>query len=130
MSRAKQIAEMAQAIRKEVWADGETCRKDCDGCDCFDYRKAEILYNAGFRKQSDTPTNTPTQNQFTNRDYLSKLDSPSLVQWILFDAPEIGRMSTNSPLFLAEWLDREYDGWINLREYSEVMIPRMKGGAE
>ena len=64
MSREKQIAEMAQTIRKEVWADGEICRKDCKGCDCFDYRKAEILYNAGFRKQPDTPN----QNQFTNSE--------------------------------------------------------------
>ena len=53
MSREKQIAEMAQAIVKEVWADDENCRKHCEGCDCFDYRKAEILYNAGFRKQSE-----------------------------------------------------------------------------
>lgn len=70
------------------------------------------------------------ERKYTNRDYLSILDSPSLVQWILFDAPEIGRMSTNSPLFLAEWLDSEYDGWINLREYSDVMMSRMKGGEE
>lgn len=66
--------------------------------------------------------------KYTNRDYLSILDSPSLVQWILFDAPEIGRMSTNSPRFLAEWLDSEYDGWINLREYGEVIMSRMKEG--
>ena len=66
--------------------------------------------------------------KYTNRDYLSILDSPSLVQWILFDAPEIGRMSTHSPKFLSEWLDSEYDGWINLKEYGDVMMSRIKEG--
>lgn len=56
MSREKQIAKMAQVIRKEMWADDESCRKDCEGCDCFEYRKAEILYNAGYRKQSENVT--------------------------------------------------------------------------
>ena len=67
-------------------------------------------------------------SDMTNREYLSKLDSSKLVEWILFDAPNVGRMSNNSPLFLAEWLDKEYDGWINLREYGAVIASRCKEG--
>lgn len=62
----------------------------------------------------------------TNREYLSKLDTRAFVEWLLFDAPEIGRMSINSPSYLAEWLDKEYDGWINLREYGAVILSRCK----
>ncbi len=69
----------------------------------------------------------PTSKR-TNREHLSTLDNQALIEWVLFDAPEVGRMSTNSPRFLAEWLDSEYDGWLNLREYSNVMMSRMKGG--
>ena len=62
----------------------------------------------------------------TNREYLSKLDTRAFVEWLLFDALEIGRMSINSPSYLAEWLDKEYDGWINLREYGAVILSRCK----
>ena len=67
----------------------------------------------------------------TNREYLSTLDSATLVQWILYEAPEIGRMSTHSPIFLTEWLDSEYDGWITVSERGKVLMERWKSeGAE
>ena len=66
------------------------------------------------------------KEKHTNREHLAKLDNRALVEWILFDAPNVGRMSTLSVAFLSEWLDREYDGWINLREYGDVMRPRME----
>jgi hypothetical protein len=60
----------------------------------------------------------------TNREFLATLDSRDFVAWVLFDAPDVGRMSTNSPLFLTEWLDSEYDGWINVRQYGAVIMSR------
>lgn len=57
----------------------------------------------------------------SNREYLATLDNQAFIEWVLFDAPEVGRMSINSPVFLAEWLDQEYDGWINLREYGAML---------
>lgn len=61
----------------------------------------------------------------TNREFLATLDARAFIEWVLFDAPDVGRMSTNSPLFLAEWLDSEYDGWINVREYGAVIMKRV-----
>lgn len=58
----------------------------------------------------------------TNREYLSKLDTQKLVEWVLYEAVEIGRMSNNSPLFLAEWLDSEYEGWITVNERSKMLM--------
>ena len=62
----------------------------------------------------------------TNREYLSALDTPDLVNWILFEAAEIGKMSTQSALFLAEWMDSEYGGWITVREISNFIMQQWK----
>ena len=61
----------------------------------------------------------------TNRAYLSTLDKLALAEWILYDAVEIGRMSIQSLTFLAEWLDSEYEGWINLRERSAIIMKQI-----
>jgi hypothetical protein len=57
----------------------------------------------------------------SNREYLATLDNRAFIEWVLFDAPDVGRMDINSSAFLAEWLDKEYDGWINLREYGAML---------
>lgn len=51
------VYDMADIIDTNTTFD--TMREDC-------IASAEALYKAGYRKQSDTPTNTPTQKQFTN----------------------------------------------------------------
>lgn len=61
----------------------------------------------------------------TNREYISKLSNRDFIEWVLYEAPEIGRMSTLSIVFLTEWLDKEYEGWINLREYSKILMERL-----
>jgi hypothetical protein len=67
----------------------------------------------------------------TNREYLATLDSQRLTDWILGEAVEIARMSNNSRLWLAEWLDSEYQGWINMYERGAwIMAQIEKGGAE
>lgn len=67
----------------------------------------------------------------TNREYLATLDSQRLADWILCEAVEIARMSNNSRLWLAEWLDSEYQGWINMHERCAwIMAQIEKGGAE
>ncbi len=62
----------------------------------------------------------------TNREYLSKLDTQKLVEWVLYEAVEIGRMSNNSPLFLAEWLDSEYEGWITIHERGKMIAEMLE----
>ena len=65
----------------------------------------------------------------TNREYLATLDNQRLADWILGEAVEIARMSNNSRLWLAEWLDSEYQGWINLHERCAwIMAQIEKGG--
>ena len=67
----------------------------------------------------------------TNREYLATLGSQRLADWILGEAVEIARMSNNSRLWLAEWLDSEYQGWINISERGAwIMTQIEKGGAE
>ena len=64
----------------------------------------------------------------TNREYISALDTPKFVEWVLYEAVEIGRMSNNSPLFLAEWLDSEYEGWITIHQRGEMIAKILEGG--
>ena len=46
MSREKQIEEMAKLLNR--------CAAVCeDGCSCSEKEHAEVLYNAGYRKQSE-----------------------------------------------------------------------------
>ena len=66
----------------------------------------------------------------TNREYLATLDSNRVAEWVLHDAADLARMSTQSLTFLAEWLDEEYDGWITISERSRVMIARWKEESE
>lgn len=66
----------------------------------------------------------------TNREYLETLDSQRLSDWILGEAVEIARMSNNSRLWLAEWLDSEYQGWINISERGAWIMAQIKKGGE
>ena len=59
MSKEKQIEEMANHLIDIQRNFGEYCAKPCRECElggqvnCESYYKAEALYNAGYRKQSD-----------------------------------------------------------------------------
>ena len=66
----------------------------------------------------------------TNREHLATLDSQRLADWVLYGAVEIGRMSNNSRLWLAEWLDSEYQGWINLHERGAWIMAQIDKGGE
>ena len=66
----------------------------------------------------------------TNREHLATLDSQRLADWVLYGAVEIGRMSNNSRLWLAEWLDSEYQGWINLHERGAWIMAQIDTGGE
>ena len=66
----------------------------------------------------------------TNREHLATLDSQRLADWVLYEAVEIGRMSNNSRLWLAEWLDSEYQGWINLHERGAWIMAQIDKGGE
>lgn len=66
----------------------------------------------------------------TNREHLVTLDSQRLADWVLYEAVEIGRMSNNSRLWLAEWLDSEYQGWINLHERGSWIMAQIEKGGE
>ena len=66
----------------------------------------------------------------TNREYLATLDSQRLSDWVLSEAVEIARMSNNSRLWLAEWLDSEYQGWINLTERGTWIMAQIEKGGE
>ena len=63
----------------------------------------------------------------TNREYLSTLNAFDFVNWMLYDAPAIGRMSTQSVTYLTEWLDSEYGGWITLQERGALIMKQWKG---
>lgn len=66
----------------------------------------------------------------TNREYLATLDSQRLADWILGEAVEIARVSNNSRLWLAEWLDSEYQGWINIHERNAWIMAQIEKGGE
>lgn len=66
----------------------------------------------------------------TNREHLATLDSQRLSDWVLSEAVEIARMSNNSRLWLAEWLDSEYQGWINLTERGTWIMAQIEKGGD
>lgn len=53
MSKEKQIEEMAEAICGLNTSDGCFCDGGYCNYNCLSYEKAEVLYNAGYRKQSE-----------------------------------------------------------------------------
>lgn len=77
-------------------------------------------------KYADLKKKYESKGVVTNREYLSKLDTQKLVEWILYESVEIGRMSNNSPLFLAEWLDSKYEGWITIHERSKMIAEMLE----
>lgn len=105
----------------------ETGCTKCFGCNQGYLNCYQTCPNSPARARAEI-TIVPQKSKLTNREYLSTLDNQSFINWILYDAPDVGRMSTQSSVFLAEWLDKEYDGWINLQEYGEILTSRMMKG--
>jgi hypothetical protein len=103
-------------------------RLQCPYCKQFPFTNDEIQVHEVVRIICFKQEQNDGERGMTNREYLSTLDSRSFTEWVLYDAPEIGRMGINSPVFLAEWLEKEYDGWINLREYGAVIASRLVEG--
>lgn len=67
----------------------------------------------------------------TNREYLTTmLDGQKFADWILSEAVEIARMSNNSRLWLAEWLDSPYEGWITISQRSQIIMAQIEKGSE
>ena len=104
-------------------------KRQCPFCKriCYGYEGSNLFCgcNAKYYWQDQVWLDRKTGKEvrtMTNREYLATLDTYDFVNWLLFDAPAIGRMSTQSITFLTEWLDDEYAGWITLQERSEVIM--------
>lgn len=83
---------------------------------------------SGLREYSRNTNFTEKNNQnlaptkkVTNREFLSTLTDQEFAEWVLFYASDIGRQSIQSVTFLGDWLNKEYDGWINMQQYSEKL---------
>ena len=50
----------------------------------------------------------------TNADYIKTLDNKKFAEWVLYNAPKLGRSYTHSYIGLTEWLEKPYnkDEWV------------------
>ena len=80
MSKEKQIEEMAECLINIQQNFNEYCAKPCRECElggivnCENHYKAEALYNAGYRKQSEAEWTKDNTSKFKNRYNCSVCD--------------------------------------------------------
>ena len=140
MSREKQIEEMARCICERD--DGDICTLDSKSCDCkcTSGSIAELLYDRGYRKQSENVIELPCAVGTTlyflyNNPYADKPDlTPRIYKtddW-QFEVDKTGIVINTSNIHS---FNKKYDYYLGetvflTKEEAEEALAKMKGGAE
>lgn len=127
MSKEKQIEEMARCICERD--DGDICTLDSKSCDCkcTSGSIAELLYDRGYRKQSEWIS--VEERLPDKKEYDWVLVNVLLTPENYYSVPQIaglrnGKWWGNDDFPLSE-LGCKVTHWMPLPE-----VPKMKGGAE
>ena len=95
MSREKYIEEMAEHMIEIQRNFNEYCAKPCRGCElggivnCENHYKAEALYNAGYRKQSEGEW-VRSDEHTEQHGYLYKCSCCGVLCWLGNFCPNCG----------------------------------------